>query len=265
MPRKFCKMQGAGNDYIYFDCRREEFPNPSFYAKMLSDRRFGIGGDGIVLLLPDEEADIKMRMFNADGSEGKMCGNAVRCIGRFLFDESGKTCYTVNTGSGVKTVTAEKDGTFTVNMGQYDLSPRAIPSLLEGEAIDYPFQNHLITCLSMGNPHCVLFEDPSFADLPKLAREVEESGLFPEGVNLEVASILGGAVFMRVFERGSGETLSCGTGACAVGVAAYLTGRTREKQLLIRCKGGWLKTKMTDDGVLLNGPAVAVYTGEITL
>lgn len=263
MPRKFVKMQGTGNDYIFFDCRREEFPEPSRYAKQLSDRRFGIGGDGIVLLLPSARADVRMRMFNADGSEGKMCGNAVRCIGRLLNAESGRSRFSVETLAGVKEVSVG-DG-ITVNMGKADFSPQALPTLLK-ETLEVPLCGYTVTCVSMGNPHCVVFADPASFDLQTAALRLGESGMFPEGVNVEVAQVSGDEIRMRVFERGSGETLSCGTGACAVAAAAEAVGRVAHgAEHTMRLPGGRLQTKTTAEGILLTGEAEAVFTGAINL
>ncbi|MBO5525289.1 MAG: diaminopimelate epimerase [Clostridia bacterium] len=263
MPRKFFKMQGCGNDYLFFDCRKEGIDDPNKLSVRLSDRRFGVGGDGIVLLLPSEVADAKMRIFNADGSEGAICGTALRCIGKILFDEKEQACYTVETNAGVRRVCAVSKDVFSVDMGKADFSPRSIPSLFPSEAVDMPFMGYRITCLSMGNPHAVIFDEPTGFPLQEVAEKIAGSGYFPQGVNVEVCKAEG-EIRARVYERGSGETLSCGSGACAVANAAYATGRAG-KDVSVRFPGGVVQIKLTEYGALLIGGAVKVFTGEITI
>ncbi len=277
MLRTFYKMHGIGNDYIYFDCFDEPFEDPQKAAVKLSDRHFSVGGDGIILVERSKIADGKMRMFNADGSEGKMCGNGVRCVGKFLYDIKGirKEILTVETGSGVKTlkVVAEKDGRatdFTVNMGRAVLRPAEIPVLLEGETVvNRPLtvggKTYRVTCVSMGNPHCVVFGgDPYGLDLEKIGPLFESHPAFPERVNTEFVQVLGkNELKMRVWERGSGETLACGTGACAVAIAAILNGYAeQDAAILVRLRGGDLKIESTKDGVLMTGPAALAFVGE---
>ncbi|MDE6001205.1 MAG: diaminopimelate epimerase, partial [Clostridia bacterium] len=232
---KFYKMHGIGNDYIYFDCMHQELKNPEELAVKLSDRHFSIGGDGIILLCPSNVADCKMRMFNADGSEGKMCGNGIRCIGKLAHDlgyVKGDTC-TVETLSGVKTLKLyiSSNGTVesvTVDMGAAVLDGKSIPSTIEGETVvNHPLQidgkTYAVTLVSMGNPHCVVFTDPDKINLEKIGRNFENNAVFPERVNTEFVRVFcKNHLKMRVWERGTGETLACGTGACATAVAAVL-------------------------------------------
>ncbi len=280
---KFYKMQGAGNDYIYINCLASSVENPESLAIKLSDRHFGIGGDGLVLLLPSSVADAKMRMFNADGSEGKMCGNAIRCVGKLLHDELGfdKSELTVETLSGIKTLAlflgeGGKVETVTVNMGKAVLSPEKIPVLLSGDSvvnrrarISDGVGEANITCVSTGNPHCVTFDyDPDTLDIEKIGKEFEFSPLFPERVNTEFIKIISPRELnMRVWERGSGETLACGTGACAAVVAATECGFCpRGEEIKVKLKGGELFIRYEKDGTIkLKGGATLVFTGEITL
>ena len=240
MKLHFTKMHGIGNDYIYFNCFETEIENPEELAIRLSDRHFSVGGDGIVLILPPDEpekADAKMRMFNADGSEGNMCGNAIRCVGKFLFDHGlvTKTTILVETKSGTKRLTLSVENgevaAVRVNMGKAELAPEKIPVTLTGDKI-VGFETtvggevHKITCVSMGNPHNVIFtDDPYGLDLEKIGPGFENDPLFPERVNTEFVRLTGkNELTMRVWERGSGETWACGTGACAAAVAACENG-----------------------------------------
>ena len=277
--RKFYKMHGAGNDYIYFDCFDAPLYNPAAAAKKLSDRHFSVGGDGVVLILPSNVADAKMRMFNADGSEGKMCGNAIRCVGKFLYEVRGlkKNVITVETRSGVKTlglsVRSGKVSAVTVDMGRAELDPAKIPALFEGSrAVDVPLTvggvAYKITCVSMGNPHCVVFGgDPDRIDLEKLGPQFETNPAFPDRVNTEFIEVLGkNELKMRVWERGSGETLACGTGACAAAVAAVLNGYCEKNaDIAVHLRGGTLTVRDTDRAVLMTGPAEFAFTGEVDL
>lgn len=272
-------MHGIGNDYIYFDCFEEDLEDPGTVAKKLSDRHFSIGGDGIVLILPSRIADARMRMFNADGSEGKMCGNAIRCVGKFLYELKNikKEVITVETLSGVKAMKIfAKDGivnTATVDMGRAELLPQNIPALFEGEEIvSHPLivgeKTYRVTCVSMGNPHCVVFGgDPDEADLEKIGPLFERHPAFPERVNTEFVQALEKNVLkMRVWERGSGETWACGTGACAAAVAGVLNGYCeKDADITVKLKGGDLVIRSTAEGILMTGPAEFAFKGEVGL
>lgn len=279
MLRKFYKMHGIGNDYIYFDCLDTPLENPEAAALKLSDRHFGIGGDGIVLICPSALADAKMRMFNADGSEGKMCGNAIRCVGKYLYDfqKTNKTTLKIETLSGVKTlflnVENGKTQSVKVDMGAPSLSPEQIPVRLGGEAVvgretEIAGGRYAITCVSMGNPHCVVFGgDPAEIEIEKLGPKFETAALFPDRTNTEFVQILGGnEIKMRVWERGSGETWACGTGACAAAVAAVLNGyAARDEDIVVHLRGGDLIVRWTKDTVYMTGTATLVFTGEVDL
>lgn len=274
---RFTKMQGAGNDYIYFNCFEERINNPEELAIKLSDRHFGIGGDGIVLICPSKVADAKMRMFNADGSEGKMCGNAIRCVGKYLYDNNivKKDEIDIETLSGIKKlVMTIENGTAVaarVDMGKAVLNPAEIPVFLDGEnIIDRPVEidgkKYNITCVSMGNPHCIVFvDDVDIIDLPIIGSRFENNPIFPERVNTEFVQVINDSKLkMRVWERGSGETLACGTGACAAVVAAVLCGHCRKKSPVeVSLRGGKLIIEYTDQSVFMTGEAIKVYTGEI--
>lgn len=282
MKRKFVKMHGCGNDYIYFDCLENGLYDPETLSIILSDRHFGIGGDGIVLICPSAVADAKMRMFNADGSEGKMCGNAIRCVGKYLFDHkiTEKTELDIETLSGVRHLTLHPENgkvkAVQVDMGKANLSPASLPVLLQGGKIvgreaDVAGGHYHITCVSMGNPHCVLFTndwenfDIDHFDMEALGPKFESDPLFPERVNTEFVKLLpDGTLRMRVYERGSGETFACGTGACAAAVAAVENGlKKKGEPITVRLRGGELTIVYTDDGVKMTGPATEVFTGEI--
>ncbi len=279
MLRKFYKMHGIGNDYIYFDCLDTPLENPEAAALKLSDRHFGIGGDGIVLICPSVLADAKMRMFNADGSEGKMCGNAIRCVGKYLYDfqKTNKTTLKIETLSGVKTlflnVENGKTQSVKVDMGAPSLSPEQIPVRLGGEAVvgretEIAGGRYAITCVSMGNPHCVVFGgDPAEIEIEKLGPKFETAALFPDRTNTEFVQVLGGnEIKMRVWERGSGETWACGTGACAAAVAAVLNGyAARDEDIVVHLRGGDLIVRWTKDTVYMTGTATLVFTGEVDL
>ncbi|MCI8344257.1 MAG: diaminopimelate epimerase [Clostridia bacterium] len=275
MLRKFYKMHGIGNDYIYFNCFQGEISNPSELSVRLSDRHFSIGGDGVILVCPSKVADGKMRMFNADGSEGKMCGNGIRCVGKFLYEVVGirKDTLTVETLSGIKTLRLwVKDGavkSVTVQMGKAELNPKKIPAKFEGEsAVAAPLsvggKRYSVTCVSMGNPHCVVFQDPDKTQLEKIGPLFEKHECFPESVNTEFVSVAGkNELNMRVWERGSGETFACGTGACAATVAAVLNGYCdKGEDITVHLRGGDLIIRYTDDGVSMTGEAAFAFTGE---
>ena len=279
MLKKFYKMQGIGNDYIYFDCMNGELENPEELAIKLSDRHFGIGGDGIILLCPSKIADCRMRMFNLDGSEGKMCGNGIRCIGKLAHDlgyVKGEKI-TVETLSGIKKLDLQlgEDGKVSsvkVDMGAPILRAGDIPSTLSGEkVVNFPVEvegrSFNITLVSMGNPHCVIFEDPDSVGLEHYGPIFERLSLFPERINTEFVKVIGkNKLKMRVWERGSGETLACGTGACASAVAAVLGGLCdKNTEIAVALLGGELRITYTDETVYMEGPATLVFTGEVEI
>ena len=279
MKLSFTKMHGCGNNYIYFNCFDQTVPDPGELSVRLSEPHFGIGGDGIILISPSDKADAQMRIFNADGSEGKMCGNGIRCVGKYLYDNGmtdGRTTVTVDTLSGVKTLELTvKDGKMLsarVDMGAAILKPHDIPVDLEGDTvIGAPLvvdeKVYHITCVSMGNPHCVIFlpEDIDGLDLARIGPKFEHNALFPERVNTEFVNVLpDGSLKMRVWERGSGETWACGTGACAVGVAAVLMGHAaKDEDITVHLRGGDLTVRYTDETVFMTGAATTVFKGEI--
>lgn len=276
---KFYKMHGIGNDYIYFDCFKTPVPNPSELAIRLSDRHFSIGGDGVILLCPSNVADCKMRMFNADGSEGKMCGNGVRCVGKLAHDlgyVNGNICC-VETLSGIKTLEFTFDGrgkveSAKVDMGAAELNGEKIPSAFRGEKVvgaplEVGGRQYSVTLVSMGNPHCVTFEDPDAVDLEKTGKLFENHPAFPERINTEFVKVIRrNELKMRVWERGSGETLACGTGACAAAVAATLNGYCgKNEEITVHLRGGDLKIVYTDEAVYMTGGATLAFVGEIDL
>ena len=276
---KFYKMHGIGNDYIYFDCMKEELPDPEAVAIRLSDRHFGIGGDGIILLCPSKIADCKMRMFNADGSEGKMCDNGVRCVGKLAHDlgyVNGNTCR-IETLSGIKTLEFTLDGagkvaSAKVDMGAAILDGEKIPSTFKGsKVVNAPLtvdgEEYKVTLVSMGNPHCVVFRDPDNLNLEELGKKFENNPAFPERINTEFVKVIKrNELKMRVWERCSGETLACGTGACASAVAAVLNGFCdKGEEITVHLLGGDLKILYTDETVYMTGGATLVFTGEINL
>lgn len=275
---KFTKMHGAGNDYIYVNCFTETVENPEETAVRVSDRHFGIGADGLVLICPSEKADFFMDIYNADGSRAKMCGNATRCVAKYVYDNkmTDKTEIALETLSGIKcikiTVQDGKAVAARVNMGAPILAPREIPTKFDGETV--VSQNltindkaYAVTCVSMGNPHCVLYTDDVHAlDLPRIGPKFENHELFPDRINTEFVHIVSETEFdMRVWERGSGETLACGTGACAATVASILNGYCiRDTEIKVNLLGGTLYINWTADGdVYMTGPAETVCTGEI--
>lgn len=276
---KFTKMQGIGNDYVYVNCFQETVKNPEKVAIKVSDRHFGIGSDGLILIRPSDRADFEMEMYNADGSRGAMCGNGIRCVAKYVYDYglTDKTTITVNTGSGVKTLelTVEqgKVSRVRVNMGAPQLEPEKIPMKAEGsQVVDYPVavggKEYRITAVSMGNPHAVTcIEDVDGLEIEKIGPLFENHPLFPDRVNTEFIRVLDRhTVQMRVWERGSGETLACGTGACAVAVACILNGLT-EDRVTVKLLGGDLEIfwDRTANLVYMTGPAAVVFDGEIDL
>ncbi|MGN1102774.1 MAG: diaminopimelate epimerase [Huintestinicola sp.] len=275
---KFTKMQGIGNDYIYVNCFEEKVSEPERVSQIVSDRHFGIGGDGLVLIMPSDKADFRMRMFNADGSEGNMCGNATRCIGKFVYDNglTDKTEITLETRSGIKYLTLYPENgkvkTVLVNMGKAILKPSDIPMNAEGDSfINKPIvvsgSEVFITAVSMGNPHAVTYvENVDVLELEKIGPAYENHPMFPERVNTEFIKILDEhTIQMRVWERGSGETWACGTGACAAAVASVENGYfKRGEEITVKLRGGDLFITYREDGtVLMRGPAETVFTGEI--
>lgn len=273
----FTKMHGCGNDYIYFNCFEDPVAAPEQLAVRLSDRHKGVGGDGVILICPSEIADAKMRMFNLDGSEGKMCGNGIRCVAKYVFDHGivRKKELKIETLSGIKTCTVhERNGkaeAITVDMGKAILTPGKIPVNLTGEAVIgrkvlLAGEEREITCVSMGNPHCVIFGgDPDQLELERIGPGFERDPLFPEQVNTEFIQVLDDHTLkMRVWERGSGETMACGTGACASAVAAVLNGYCpKGEDILVHLRGGDLTINYTEERVLMTGEAVEVFTGQI--
>ncbi|MCL2386346.1 MAG: diaminopimelate epimerase [Defluviitaleaceae bacterium] len=275
----FVKMHGCGNDYVFFDCFETEIAEPESLARRLTDRHKGVGGDGIVMILPSEVGDAKMRMFNTDGSESGMCGNAIRCVGKYLYESgrAAKSHLEVETLSGIKKLELVVfDGMVNavrVDMGHAFLKPEEIPVDLVGESIigrsvNVEGQKYEITCVNMGNPHAVIFHDDiDHFDLPVVGPMMEYAKIFPKRVNFEVAHIVSrNNIRMRVWERGSGETMACGTGACAVAVAAVLMGYCdKDTDIQVQLKGGVLTVKYTDEAVYMTGSCEKVFEGTIVI
>ncbi|WP_277237456.1 diaminopimelate epimerase [Merdimonas faecis] len=276
---KFTKMQGLGNDYVYVNCMEQMVEDAAETARRVSDRHFGIGSDGLILICPSDKADFEMRMYNADGSRGEMCGNGIRCVGKYVYDYglTDKTSLSVETLGGIKHLFLEVEGgkvsLVKVDMGPAILEPEKIPVTAEGSrVVDEPLQvdgkTFRMTCVSMGNPHAVIYvDDVQGMDLEKTGPSFENHERFPNRINTEFAHVLDrNTVEMRVWERGSGETLACGTGACAVAVASILNGYT-EDQVTVRLLGGDLKIEWDRETnkVYMTGPAEVVFDGEIRL
>lgn len=266
----FTKMHGAGNDYIYIDCFSERIENPEKLAVSMSDRHFGIGGDGIVLIMPSKVADARMRMFNADGSEGKMCGNAIRCVGKYLYDNGmvKEENVSIETESGIKKLLLKRESGVcigaAVNMGRACFVPEMIPVKSESEFVQ--LNGYSLTSVSMGNPHCVLFtKDTMGMDIALIAEEIQHSEVFPEGVNVGFAQVDKdtNSVLLRVYERGSGETYACGTGACACVAAAVHNGLLDTDIVIsVKLKGGTLEIVCDKDySLTMTGSAVTVFDG----
>jgi diaminopimelate epimerase len=274
---RFYKLQGCGNDYIYLDCFRQAPPrDPAALSRAISDRHFGVGSDGLVLICPSERADARMRMFNADGSEAEQCGNAVRCIAKYVHDHGlvQKPTITLETLRGILTLDLEVEGgkvqRVRVDMGEPILQGARIPTTLPGDpAVNVPLtvgdRTLAVTCVSMGNPHCISYvDDITDALVLGVGPQVERHAAFPRRVNAEFVRVnRPDDVTMRVWERGSGETLACGTGACAVAVAGVLTGRTG-RTITAHLPGGDLELYWSekDNHVYMTGPAVEVFSGE---
>lgn len=276
---EFTKMHGCGNDYIYVNCMEKMIENPEETSILVSDRHFGIGSDGLILICPSQKADFRMKMYNADGSEGNMCGNGVRCIAKYVYEFglTKKTTISLETKSGIKylylTVENGKVDSVRVNMGAPILKPAAIPVTVgEDDCIDRPIsiegKEYRMTCVSMGNPHAVLFvEDTQSLDLEKIGPKFEHAKEFPERVNTEFVQILNDhEINMRVWERGSGETFACGTGTCASVVACVLNKKTKN-QVLVHLLGGDLEIDYDEeaDTVWMTGPASVVCSGEVDI
>ncbi len=273
---RFTKMHGIGNDYVYVDCFRETLPSdPAALARAIADRHCGVGGDGLILICPSERADARMRMFNADGSESEMCGNGIRCVAKYVYEHgiAAKSTLQIETGRGVLALDLSiEDGKVDrvrVNMGAPILDGPKIPTTLPGNpVVNAPLEvvgrTLQVTCVSMGNPHCITYvEKLSDEWVQVVGRAIETDPHFPQRVNAEMIEVISPReVRMRVWERGSGETQACGTGACAVCVAGVLTGRT-ERKLLVHLPGGDLELEWgADNHVYMTGPAVEVFSGE---
>ncbi len=276
---KFTKMHGCGNDYIYVNCMEKMLENPEKVSIYVSDRHFGIGSDGLILICPSERADFRMAMYNADGSEGKMCGNGVRCIAKYVYEYglTEKDKISIETKGGIKyldlTVQDGKVVSVKVDMGEPILAPAQIPVLAGTDAcIDHPLsvggKEYAVTCVSMGNPHAVVFVDSTEGlPLEQIGPQFENHEAFPDRINTEFVQVLNRKeVNMRVWERGSGETLACGTGACATVVACVLNGKTDE-EITVHLLGGDLQLFYDRENhtVWMTGPAAVVCDGEIDI
>ncbi|HEX3038361.1 MAG TPA: diaminopimelate epimerase [Oscillospiraceae bacterium] len=276
---KFTKMQGIGNNYLYFNCFENPIMNPSELSIKLSDVHFGVGSDGIILIEPSEKADCKMDIYNADGSRAMMCGNGIRCVGKYVYERGlvKKDVITVDTRSGVKTLYLDVQNgivkSVKVNMGEPDLVAKTIPVIFsKDQIIDEPItvdnKEYRITCVSMGNPHCVIFvDDVDRIDLEKIGPKFEFLPIFPERVNTEFVQIISNTeAKMRVWERGSGETWACGTGTCATVVASALNEKTGRK-VLVHLNGGALNIDWDEKSneVFMQGPAEFIFDGTIEI
>ena len=280
MKLDFIKMHGCGNDYVYIDCFKHQIDDPSSLAIKLSERHFYIGGDGVILVCPSDVADARMRMFNADGSEGKMCGNGIRCVAKFVYDNgiSKNNPMTIETAAGIKTIDLHvEDGKAvgaTVDMGAPIFDTKLIPVVSDdneiiGENLLVGGHNHKVTCVSMGNPHCVLFVPETFDlwnfEIESAGPRFEHDSIFPERVNTEFVKFVDPThLEMRVWERGSGETWACGTGTCATVVAACANGLCEKNtDVKVKLRGGELTIRYTDDTVYMTGEAVEAFRGTV--
>jgi diaminopimelate epimerase len=273
---RFTKMHGIGNDYVYIDSFDQQPADPPALARAMADRHYGVGGDGLILVMPSALADVRMRMFNSDGSESQMCGNGIRCVAKYAYDHgrSRANPMRVETAAGVKTIQLELDAagkvaSATVDMGEPILAPRLIPVALAGQrAVDVPLtaggRQYTMTCVSMGNPHAVIYvPDVAAVQLEQVGPLIERHEAFPQRVNVHFVQVAGpGEVTMRTWERGSGITLACGTGASAVCVAGVLTGRSA-RQIVAHLPGGDLRLEWreSDNHVFMTGPATEVFSG----
>ena len=277
---RFTKMQGAGNDYVYVDCVRQEVPrDPAGLSRAISDRHFGVGSDGLILICPSNLADARMRMFNADGSESEMCGNGVRCVAKYVYDHGlvRKPSLRIETGRGVLSLELQiQSGSVSqvrVDMGEPILDAAKIPTTLPGSppvnaALDVAGQTLKVTCVSMGNPHCVTFVDSITDELVLgLGPKIEIHPAFPRKTNVEFIVVKApDELTMRVWERGSGETMACGTGACGSVVAGVLAGKS-QRRVTMHLRGGDLQLHWSenDNHVYMTGPAVEVFSGDWAL
>lgn len=277
---KFTKMQGLGNDYVYVNCFEEKIDNPPELARRISDRHFGVGSDGLIMINPSDRADFEMEMYNADGSRGEMCGNGIRCVAKYVYDYglTDKTTITIETKAGIKELKLTvEDGKVTwvrVDMEAPITEAARIPAIYDNleEIIDQSVivdgREYKITCVSMGNPHGVVFVDSvDDLDLEKIGPKFEHHPMFPDRVNTEFIQVIDeNTLKMRVWERGAGETLACGTGACASAYAAYLNHKTGKK-VLVHLLGGDLQIEYDEDKntIFMTGPATTVFDGEIDL
>ncbi len=273
---KFIKMHGAGNDYVYIDTRTNEVKDPAALARKVSDRHKGIGSDGLVLIMPSDVADVRMRMFNSDGSEAQMCGNAIRCVGKYAYDNNMMqgTELKIETLGGIKilhmSVTDGKADGASVDMGTPEWVPARIPVTHEGDlALEIPVQangkTYMASCVSMGNPHAVIFgENLDTLPIEQVGPGLENHPLFPERINTEFVEVIDRKnVRMRVWERGAGETQACGTGACAVACVTARLGLT-DRDVNVHLLGGTLHIRWADDDhVFMTGEAIAVFEGEL--
>ena len=275
---RFTKMHGAGNDYIYVNCFKETVKNPEKFSVKVSDRHFGVGSDGLVLISPSEVADFKMAIYNADGSQAQMCGNAVRCVAKYVYDNkmTDKQEISLETLSGIKYIKLQVENTVAVsarvNMGSPILKGSEIPTKFDGDKVvrqklTIDEKEYEVTCVSMGNPHCIVFvDDVKSIELEKIGPRFENNEMFPERINTEFIHIVSENEFdMRVWERGSGETLACGTGACAATVASVLNGYCKaDSEIKVNLTGGTLFINWNADGdVYMTGPAEKICDGEI--
>ena len=282
MELHFTKMHGAGNDYVYVDCFKYKIEDPEKLSVIVSDRHKGIGADGLILVAPSEKCDVRMIMYNADGSRGKMCGNGSRCVAKFAYDRGyvKNKELTLETDAGVKYITLHtgddgKAHLATVNMGKPVTKAKDVPVITDKEElvlekVTIGDSVHEITCVSMGNPHCVVFTKENVRDmeLEKIGPVFENAPIFPERVNTELVNLIFDTELdMRGWERGSGETLACGTGACATAVAAIMAGHCRKNtDITVHMLGGDLILRQDDDGVIfMTGNAVEVFNGSMTI
>ena len=278
---KFTKLQGIGNDYVYVDCTKKELDNPAKISEFVSDRHFGIGSDGLILIKSSDKADFFMEMYNADGSQAEMCGNGIRCVGKFVYDKglTDKTSITVDTLVGIKyldlNVVDGKVSSVRVNMGQPILKPELIPVVAQDdyerfvdESVEVDGETYKVTCVSMGNPHAIVYvDDTDSLPIEVIGPKFENHKIFPRRTNTEFIQIIDRShLKMRVWERGSGETLACGTGACASLVATVLNGLCDTKATLMLL-GGDLEIEWDRENnvVYMEGPATTVFEGEVEI
>lgn len=276
---RFTKMQGIGNDYIYIDCYHNKIDAPVPLALKLSDRHFGVGSDGLILIQPSDVADCKMDMYNADGSRGKMCGNGIRCVGKYVYERNicKKETLTVETLSGIKSlhleISNDQVSAIEVNMGEPVFKASEIPvdfpkEQVQNEPVSIGGTSYTITCVSMGNPHCIVYvDDVESLPLEKIGPLFENHPMFPERINTEFVQVIGkNELKMRVWERGSGETLACGTGACAAACASVWNG-VADSQVTMHLKGGDLHIRWDRENnqIFMKGPAEFVFDGTVEI